>query len=338
MSEPTIAASPAGAPAATATPAAPAARPSTSDLVAAATKALEGAAAEPVAPVAPAAPVLPSTPEAPATAAVLEAQESASAQIRARNELADARKAFEAEKAAWQAQNKPKLERADNLERLLAEFERDPAALIKAKEGGRSADEIAKDLYLETVDVTKLPPEQQAAVLQHRELLALKRNQARLEARLVKEEQQRTQAEVSRQIATYRGELATGLSAISDTTPLVKELVGKRPDLVVGMMMDVAGRLAVEQPTLGVQNAAQLAERIEQALAAEIEPFTGYFERKFKPAAPPPVVAPPPPAASPAQEARAISSSITDATSVTRRPTTDNERIAAATRALSGMH
>lgn len=332
-----------------AAPAAPAARPKTADLIAAATKALGGeetvteVKAETKAE--PAKPAMPSTPEAPNTAAVLEAQEreSASAQIRERNAIADARKALAADRARLDAEYGPKFQALQQenakLQRLVAEIERDPAAFAKLKESGRSAEEIARDIYFETVDITKVPAEQQPAILAHRERKAQERRLAELEAKYARSEQQRQQAEIDSRIAGYRGEIAAGLSGLGEGTPLVKELAAKRPDVAVSLLLDLAGRLAVEQKQLGKQSAAQLAEIAEKALEAELEPFAGYYERKYKPAAPAPEVKTPEVKAKtpePDVAPRAISPAITDVTPVMRRPTTVEERLRAAERALAG--
>lgn len=324
-----------------AAPAAAPARKSTADLIAAATEALKGTpeAATPTAPAEAAKPAMPSTPEAPATAAVLAEQESASELVRLKGELVDGRRTLEADRAKWQTEQAARLQQVEASQRAWQAFEADPAGFITAYQaagGKRAPHEIARDIFLSSVDAESLPPEQRGEILRERQLRALHREQEQLRAQLAQEQGQRQMAEVHQRLANYRSELAAALPALTETTPLIKELAGKRPDLAVKLMEDVAGRLAVESPQLGKQSAAQLAERIEQSLASELEPFSGYYERKYKASAPAAVAPSGAPAPTPPAPSASISSAITDETRITRRPTTEQERIAAATRALGG--
>lgn len=305
----------------TSTPAAPA-RPTDAQRLAAAVESLGGKSP------------LPSTPEAPATKAVLEAEESASRLIRHKNELADGRRALEAERAAWQAEQKQKLETAERAERLLAEFERDPAAYFEARKGGRTPEQIARDLYIETCDIDKLPPEQRAGVLHAREQRRLEREIAKLRSEQERAQRETQGAEAQRALAAYRGQLAVGLAQITDSTPLIKELAAASPDTALSMLWQTANNLA-EQGSKEILTAAQLAAHVEKALEQELAPWMSYYERKFKPAAPPVPEkknAQPPPGI----QSRGISAAVTDETPVRRRAVTEQERIAAATRALNG--
>lgn len=314
-------------------------RPSAESRIAAATKAFTGEQPPPE-PIAAEGtpPPLPSTPVAPATEAVLRAEETASAQIRARNELADARKAFDAERGAWSKENQARLDRAAMLEHAFAMLERDPAVLlqaIKAKEGGRPVEEVLRDLYLEAADLEKLPAEMQAQARDQRARREIERRQAQIEAELQRERQSRAVAEMNGHLATYRGELASGLAGLGDGTPMLRELAQKRPDVAVSMLMDVAARMAVQAPQLGKQTAAQLAELVEREISAELEPFGGFYERKYRPApAPPPASATPAPAV--ATPAPTIAPTMTDVTPVRRKSRNDDERLAAAIRAYGG--
>jgi hypothetical protein len=317
------------------------ARRSADDRIAAATKAfvgeLEPAKPEPAA-AAVETPPLPSTPVAPATEAVLRAEETASAQIRARNELADARKAFDAERAAWASESKGRLERAAMIEQAFEALQRDPSVLIQAiKDGGRPVEEVLRDLYLEAADIDKLPAELQPQARDQRARREIERRQAQVEAELQRERQARSIAEMNSHLSAYRGELASGLAALGDSTPMFRELAQKRPDVAVNMLMDVAGRLALQAKQAGTQlgkpSAGQLADLVEREIAAELEPFGGYYERKYKPpaaAAAAAASAPAPPAA------QTIAPSMTDVTPVRRKARNDDERIAAAIRAYSG--
>lgn len=330
---------PGQAPAAVApTPAQPATppAPTTADLIAAATKALSGpetaeAAPAPAEdPTSPAAPALPSTPEAPATAAALAESETHSTLIRQRNEIADARRAFEAERTKWKTEQAEHVARTAAMERAFAEFERDPAAFAKSRSTKRPLMEIARDLYLEDAELDKLPAEQAAPLRAQREMQQLRRQQAELQ-------QQVQQAQVQQQLAVYRSQLTTGLGEVTEATPLVKELAAKQPARLVQLMESMALDLAVKMPGIGLQSAAQLAARLEPSLAAEMSPFEGYYERKYKVApAPAPVVAPaaaPRPVAAPPT----VSPAVTRTTPASVKPMTDRERIAAATRAFEGQ-
>lgn len=312
----------------------PAARPSTQDLIAAATKAMTAppaaeVAAEPVVE----APPLPATPESPATTAVLEAQESASALIRQRNELADARKNLQTEQAKWRAEQSEHAQRVGAMERAFAEFEADPAAFARARGTKRPLAEIARDLYLEEAKLDDLPEDQRTKLQAQRDMLRLTREHQQLRNEV-------QQAQVQQRLAQIRAGYAQGINEISAETPLVKHYAGKNPGQLVELLMSMAGDLAVKSPELGMQTVAQLAARLEPALANEMIPWEAYYESKYK-AAPAPAAAPPPAAGAggspkPPPESPTLSPSLSTATPARSRPQTSQERIEAAVRAMSG--
>ena len=265
--------------------AAPAAPPSRSDLIAAAARALGSEDAAPAEAAAEEAPALPSTPEAPATTAVLAQEETASSLIRLKAELGEARARFEADRAKWTTEQRESQGRLAAMERAFAEFDRDPAAFARARAAGRPLNEIARDIYLDDVKLEDLPPEHRESTAMKREISALRREQERHKA-----EQANWQAQQN--LAAYRASLTNGLREVGEQTPLVKELAAQSPQTALQLMENIAGGLAVSQPELGIQTAAQLAARLEATLLAELKPFESYYERKFKPAAP---AAPAPP-------------------------------------------
>lgn len=321
-------------------PAAPA-RSSQQEILAAATRAFAGEPEPTAAEPAPAPPPLPSTPDAPATAAVLAEQESASALIRQRNELADARKLLDAERAKWKQEQAEHTQRVSAMERAYAEFERDQAAWAKARGSKRPLAEIARDLYLEDAKIEELPPEQQAPLRMQREMLRQQRELEQIRAEVKR-------AQIEQGLAQYRAQLAAGLSGITEETPLIKELATKNPQRLMAWMEQVQGDLAAKAPEAGILTAAQLAARLEPTLAAELEPYAGYWERKFKPVPPPaPQVAsqagtgagasPTGPGGPPPPPPPASAQSVAASTPARLKPMTPAERIAAATRELEGL-
>src|SRR5262249_4117115 len=248
------------------------------------------------------------TPEAPANDAVLEQHDTAAALIRQKNELADARKALDAQRAKWIQEQAEHKARVEAMERAFQDFERDPVAFAKARAGKRSLVDLARELYIADAELDKLPPEQAMQIRAERELHDLRRQQARMQSKL-----QAKQAE--HRVAMYRSQLATGLAQLGDATPLVKTLAASDPQLVLQQLEAMAGELAVKRPELGAQTAAQLAIMLEPQLQHQLEEtskrFKTFFEKRFPGASPasaaaaavipasPPVIAKPSLAAEP---------------------------------------
>src|SRR5262245_28079273 len=279
---------------------------------------------------------LPSTPDAPATQAALEATDSASALIRQKHELADARKALIAERAAWSKEQAEHKQRLAQMERAFQDFERDPAGFVKAGGGKRSLMEYARDLYIEDAEIDKLPPEQAAPLKAERELMRLRREQAKMQAELA-------QTNAEHRLALYRTQLSAGLSSLGDDTPLVRALAANDPQMVVAQMERMAMDLAVKRPDLGAQTSAQLAALLEPQLLKQLEDtssrFKNYFERKFgTPIAPAPAAAvPPTPAAAPKKPAEPTLSRDLQASTPARSGALSlTERMAKAALALDG--
>ena len=279
---------------------------------------------------------LPSTPEAPATAAVLEREETASALIRQKHELATARKALEAERGKWRQEQAEQARRVEQMERAFAAFEADPVAFAKAHGGKRSLVDLARDLYIEDGEIDKLPPEQAAPLKAERELMRLRREQQKMQAELSATQQEQ-------RLAVYRGQLAAGLAQVGEGTPLVRALAASDPQMVLAQMERMAGEIAVSRPELGVQSAAQLATLLEPHLAKQLEDtstrFKDWFTKKFQVAAP--VAAPTtekkpaPPAAKVAAD-KTLSRDLTPATPARSGKLSLAERLALATSAFDG--
>src|SRR5262252_4071526 len=255
-------------------------------------------------------PALPSTPEAPATEAVLAKEESASTIIRQRNELADARKALDAERAHWRK------EQAEHKTRMEA---------------------MARDLYIEDAEIDKLPPEQAAPLKAEREMMRMRREQQKMQAELEATRQEH-------RLAMYRGQLSAGLAGLGDETPLVKALAATDPQMVVAQMERVAGELAQCRPDLGIQSAGQLATLLEPQLLRQLEDtatrFKGFFEKKFTGASAP-AAKDAPKSESKAPEGKApektLSRDLQAATPARTGKLTASERMALAVKALEGQ-
>jgi hypothetical protein len=283
-------------------------------------------------------PALPSTPEAPATEAVLAKEESASTIIRQRNELADARKALDAERAHWRKEQAEHKARMEAMERAFSDFEADPAAFAKAKGGKRTLIDLARDLYIEDAEIDKLPPEQAAPLKAERELMRLRREQQKMHVELEATRQEH-------RLAMYRGQLSAGLAGLGDETPLVKALAATDPQMVVAQMERVAGELAQRRPDLGIQSAGQLATILEPQLLRQLEDtatrFKGFFEKKFTggaPAAAPTSAAkaaPKPDAKAPPE--KTLSRDLQAATPARTGKLSASERMALAVKALEGQ-
>jgi len=282
-------------------------------------------------------PALPSTPEAPATEAVLAKEESASTIIRQRNELADARKALDAERAHWRKEQAEHKTRMEAMERAFSDFEADPAAFAKAKGGKRTLIELARDLYIEDAEIDKLPPEQAAPLKAEREMMRMRREQQKMQAELEATRQEH-------RLAMYRGQLSAGLAGLGDETPLVKALAATDPQMVVAQMERVAGELAQCRPDLGIQSAGQLATLLEPQLLRQLEDtatrFKGFFEKKFTGASAPAAKAAPK-SESKAPEGKApektLSRDLQAATPARTGKLTASERMALAVKALEGQ-
>src|SRR5215831_5674161 len=326
----------AAAPAATPTPTpTPTRSHVVSSLIDAAAKSfqpVEGAAAPASAATPEQAPPLPSTPNAPATEAALAAEDTASALIRQKNQLADARKALDVERSKWRQEQAEHTARIQAMEKAFQDFEADPAAFAKAHGTKRSLFDLARDLYIEDAQIDKLPPEQAAPIKAERELMRLRREQEKMMAEL-----QRTQME--QRLSMYRGQLSAGLSSLGDSTPLVKALAATNPGMVVAQMEHIAGELALKRPELGPQTAGQLAQILEPQLHKQLEDtseqFKFFFEKKFK------AVPPANPAAAAVSKTQAaapsLSKDLTPATPARSGKLSLEERIALAARALDGQ-
>lgn len=318
-----------------ASPSAPAGPPSRAEIIARATEALTPPAPDAApasSPATEAKPALPSTPEAPATEAVLAQEESRSALIRQRNELLDARKALDAERASWRKEQAQAKAQAEAMARALADFEADPAAFAKLRgDGKRSLMDLARDLYIEDAEIDKLPPEQAAPLKAERELMRMRREQTKMQA----------QIEASRQenrLALYRGQLAAGLSQLGDDTPLVKALAASDAGMVVTQLERVAGQLAQKRPELGLQTASQLASLLEPELAKQLEDtstrFKDWFGKRFAQAAPAQQAVAT--GAAKKSEDKTLSRDLTSATPARSGKLTAGERLELAKRTLEG--
>lgn len=354
MSEVTSAAAPAAAvaspqvtpaapaPAATPAPAAP------SDRIVLAVQAMEAARAARAAPATPA-PAAGAPPVTPEVTPAPKEPESASSVIRLKAQLASERKAFEQSQTAWKAEQAQKQAQMASWETAAQQFEEDPVAFAKAHGKGRSLAEIAKDLYLGQIDPSTLPPERQEeykrVLTEHnkeKELKTLKRDQERLRQEMQAEKDKAKteieQAKLVQQIQGYRQQLFSEFPGLTDETPLVKQLAVAAPDWALDLLMDVAGRVAVqanaEGITIRVPTAAELAKDVEESLAKQLSPFESHYEKKYKPA---PALAPVQvaPVATPAR-----SSSLTglsDVTPVRKKPTTRQELIEAGVEAWKSV-
>src|SRR5262245_21307078 len=306
-------------------------------------KPVEGAAAGQTDATPAATPPLPSTPQAPATEAVIAAEESASALIRLKIEIIDSKKELQAQRAAWMKEQADARTRTEAMERAYAEWERDPAGFAQSHGGKRSPMDLARDLYIESADIEKLPAEHQAGIKAERELMRLRRAQEKMAAELA-------QTQNEHRLAMYRSQLSAGMMSLDDKTPLVRSLAASNPQLLLHQLESLAGDIAVKRPDLGPQSTLQLALILEPQIAEQLEAthtqFADFFKRKYG-AAPPPSVAAAAAAAAPAKHAapaapvpsKAEAGITRDMTSVTPARSgklSVSERIEMAAKALDG--
>lgn len=276
---------PASAPEGTAPPAAPAAP--ADDVVARAIQMMRGedpnATATPPAAVPPPAPVVPPKPPDVAPGAELALV------ARSKAELGQAQAAFAADRAKWAEQQRDALARVEAFERAQAAFDANPAAFVKALGSKRTFEEIARAIF-EHEHTEHLTPDQKALREVQAKVDAAERRAADVEKKFAAEQNERL-------LSGYRSTLAADLGTLTDETPLVKHMAAKKPQVLLNQMMQLANHFAANEPQRGVQTAAQLAAFIEEALAADLEPYHPYFESKYKVA--PPAAAPPAPQRAP---------------------------------------
>lgn len=227
---------------------------------------------------------------------------------------------FEADRAAWAAQQKDVLARVEAFERAQAMFERDPAAFVKALGVKRSFVEIARDIF-QAENEEALTPEQ-------KQIRAIRREAEEAKRRVEELERRNAEAATQQMLAGYRAQLAGDLGTLGDETPLLKAKATKRPQVVLDAMMQLAEDLARTRPDLGILGAKDLATYLEAALAEDVGDYEPYFETKFKPKAPPA------PVTTPAKPPTTITTQHVSATPPNPTDLSDEERLEAAKRLL----